>query len=521
MKLWKRNCKQFYVGLFCFLTAAVLLMICSKSSPLYPFNDWPDVNMFITMGKGMLHGRVPFVDLLEQKGPYAYAAGGIAYLISPRGFAGYFLLELAGMFSFLFYAYQTIRLYTDEPALWVLPLLSTGVVSAKSFVHGGSLEELSLGIFAYAIYSLLSFLKDVDKDSMPTAVLALNGMWAGILFWSKFTLLGLYMAWVIVVAAEFLHRKKWKDCVRSVGIFLGAMFATTIPWLIYFGVHHAIGAWLQAYLWDNIFGYAKWGETSLAGKFWAAILNMLRSLKDKGNFSYSLLVAQGAVSYVCLPAKTAAWKEKFTVAFMGICMGVGIFIGETKHDYYGLPLAVFSMFGGVGLSVLPNRWIQRLQTSFEKMANPVYAVFLTLVLAAGACAAYRISPNTELLSVKREQMPQFRFAERMADASDRTLLNYGFLDGGFYTVLGEVPNVRAYCILNRNSIAMLEEQNEYVREGKTQFVVTWKAYRASEEELVALPVVSDYYDLVDYLYFAFEGDMRTYALYEKKHTLYH
>ena len=69
MKYLQSNYKRYSVYLFCFLAASVPLMICSKSSPLYPFNDWPDVNMFFTMGKGMLKGRVPFVDLQEQKGP--------------------------------------------------------------------------------------------------------------------------------------------------------------------------------------------------------------------------------------------------------------------------------------------------------------------------------------------------------------------------------------------------------------------------------------------------------------------
>lgn len=519
MKLLQRNRRQLPVCLFCLLAAAVPLMICSKSSPLYPFNDWPDINMFFTMGKGMLHGRVPFVDLLEQKGPYAYAAGGLAYLISPRGFLGYFLLELASLFFFLFFAHKTIRLYTDKPALWVLPILGAGVASAKSFVHGGSLEELSLGIFAYAIYALLSFLRDAQKGSMPVIALALNGMWAGVLFWSKFTLLGLYMAWAAVVAAELWHRKGWRGCLRGIGIYMGAMLATTIPWLIYFGVHHATGAWLKAYLWDNIFGYAKWAEASLFGKLCTALLNMLRSLKDQGNVTYSLLAVGGAASYGCLPPKMAAWREKLAVALMGLFLGIGIFIGETKHDYYGLPLAVFSLFGGMGLVLLSGIWVRHVQNAMGKMAAAAYAALLALVLAAGAYAAYRVSPNTYLLSVKREQMPQFRFAERMEAASDQTMLNYGFLDGGFYTVLGEVPNVKAYCILNRNPGAMLEEQNGYVREGRTQFVVAWRAYQASEEELAALPVVSDYYSLVDYLYFTFEGDVRTYALYEKKSAL--
>lgn len=95
-------------------------------------------------------------------------------------------------------------------------------------------------------------------------------------------------------------------------------------------------------------------------------------------------------------------------------------------------------------------------------------------------------------------------------------MNYGFLDGGFYTVLDQVPSERAFCILNRNPDEMLAEQNTYVQEGRTHFVVTWKAQTVTEEELRKLPVVSENYELVEFLYFEFEGDLRTYALYERK-----
>lgn len=516
MKQFQRYRKQLFIILSCFLAAVIPLMICSKSSPLYPFNDWPDVNMFLTMGRGMLNGRVPFVDLLEQKGPYVYLVGGIAWLISHRGFQGYFLFELAGFFFFAYYAYRTIRLYTRRPALWVLPLLCGGIASAKSFVHGGSLEELSLGIFAYAVYSLLRFLKEEENGPMPVRTLVLNGLWAGILFWSKFTLSGLYIIWLAAVALRLMGSGKWRELLRSAGIFLGVMLATTVPWLIYFGSNGAMGEWLGAYLWDNIFGYAEWGDSSFLYTLRRAVGNILSSLKDRGNRTYSFFVAAGALTCICCPARIMSWKEKTALAFMGLAMGIGIFIGETKHDYYGLPLSVFSIFGGLGLVMLSGPVWEPLGRRMKKASGPVYAVCLLAMLAVCAAITFRISPNTYLISVEREQMPQFRFARRIQESQDESLLNYGFLDGGFYTVLDQVPEERAFCILNRNPDRMLAEQNTYVREGRSRFLVTWKAYEASEEELRELPVVSERYDLVDFLYFEFEGDSRTYALYERR-----
>lgn len=56
--------------LFSLLAAGAALAVCSKSSFLYPLNDWVDVNCFFTVGRGMLHGLVPYRDLYEQKGTY-------------------------------------------------------------------------------------------------------------------------------------------------------------------------------------------------------------------------------------------------------------------------------------------------------------------------------------------------------------------------------------------------------------------------------------------------------------------
>ena len=54
--------------LFAALAAFLTITVCSKSSFLYPLNDWVDVNCFFTVGRGMLHGLVPYRDLYEQKG---------------------------------------------------------------------------------------------------------------------------------------------------------------------------------------------------------------------------------------------------------------------------------------------------------------------------------------------------------------------------------------------------------------------------------------------------------------------
>ena len=86
---------------YCLLCAIIFLFVCSKSSPLYPMNNWNDANSFFTMGKGMANGLIIYQDLFEQKGPLLYLLHAIAYLISNQTFLGIFIFEVISFSIFL------------------------------------------------------------------------------------------------------------------------------------------------------------------------------------------------------------------------------------------------------------------------------------------------------------------------------------------------------------------------------------------------------------------------------------
>ena len=77
----------------CLLFAAVFLFLLTKSSPLYPLNEWVDANIYFTIGKGMMHGSVPYLNLYDQKGPIAFLIFGLASLISGTTFFGVYVIE--------------------------------------------------------------------------------------------------------------------------------------------------------------------------------------------------------------------------------------------------------------------------------------------------------------------------------------------------------------------------------------------------------------------------------------------
>ena len=50
---------RWWLLLWSMVCGAAILLICSKSSPLYPMNDWVDVQCFFTVGRGGVRGEMP------------------------------------------------------------------------------------------------------------------------------------------------------------------------------------------------------------------------------------------------------------------------------------------------------------------------------------------------------------------------------------------------------------------------------------------------------------------------------
>ena len=120
--------------------------------------------------------------------------------------------------------------------------------------------------------------------------------------------------------------------------------------------------------------------------------------------------------------------------------------------------------------------------------------------------ALQASPNAYLMDYRREDLPQYRFAEIITQCEDPSLLNYGFLDGGFYFASGVLPSDPYFCSLNIDLPEMDQALQESIREGKTAFVVT------RSQKLKG----SSNYKLVDEADLPFEGRTWHYYLYQRK-----
>ena len=456
-----------WVLLYCLMVAAVCLAICSKSSFLYPINDWTDANAYFSCGKGMLNGRVMYRDLYEHKGPLLYALHLLCCMVDYHSFLGVFFLEIISVGLFLFAGYRTLDLYgAKRAALLGLPVVAALVLSSVSFQQGDSAEELCLPMLAWSLFTLLQWLRKGAPGRMATGQLLFNGFLGGCVLWVKFTMLGFYAPWLIGIMMYHFVRRDARGALTALGWFAAGAALATLPWVIYFGVNGAIGSWLKTYLYDNLFLYQDADTAGLMGRMKA----MLRSGWDwvTLNWAYTVPTALGILWFTLKkPANGAPAVSRTEKGFLwltGAFLGLGVFIGGKSYLYYGLILAVFAP-----LLLLPLRGpAERLPKGKRALTAALAAVMVAG--SAGLCLA--ASPNTPDLLKPCEDTMQYRFAAIVNQTPNATLLNYGFMDAGFYTACGIAPTVKYFHRTNVHLQEMLDEQNRYVAEGVTDYVVS-------------------------------------------------
>ncbi len=442
-------------ALYCFLVSVTLIGIASKNSPLYPLQDWVDAHCFYTVGKAMTNGAVLYRDIFEQKGFILYALYAIAYRLFPDSFFGVYLLETLSFFPFLYYATKCIRLYVDKPivVLGGAPLLAFSVTMSSAFVHGGSVEEMTLFCLAYTLYSLLKMLRSgiYSKSS-----LFCNGLALGFVFWIKYTILGLQIGVILAMVVYLLINRRFRDLFTSLAYGFLGFITISLPVFIYFISHDALGELWDAYFYHNIFLYQE--PVSALKKLYRVAIY------------FCMCVAKNLVFF--FPAFVGLiWvirRKNFETIMLlsgAVCAVFFLFWGSKNIQYYGLPLSVFAIFGFCAIADLCAH-IQKIQVR-------VSIVVLCVVLAISTPAlSILFGQNIPFMKVDREELAQYKFAEIMNQSDSPTLFNYGFLDGGFYYAAGITPSTKHFCQLNVSSPKIQAEIDSYVLDGRTEFIVT-------------------------------------------------
>lgn len=441
-------------SLFLFV-AIFFTSLCSRSSWMYAINDASDPNIFLTVGKDVMNGKILYKDIFEQKGPYIFLLHGLASFISSNSMAGVFCLEVIVNWIFLIIGRKIIRLYVknDWISLIGVPVGFAIYISSNCFWYGDNAEELCSPFLIYGLYILLKNLKEKRLPSKKEYICI--GMTSGFILWVKYTMLGFYLGWYIVPFFLMVRKKDWKAIFESIGWIVGGVFLISLPVLLYFVWNHALHSLWEVYFYDNIFLYT---TKSSNQNLFLAIFNAVK-INVVQNIGLSLLIG---LSLIWMSFQTSLNE---CVAYMCCFLGIifSTYMGGRYYIYYYSCLAIF-MFPG----------IIYVYCAIRKLTEPMNPFIITLLVLCGSVGfIFSTSRNIAFMNKPKEEYPQYQFAEIMNQVKEPTLLNYGMLDSGFNLYANILPSNRFYCSFNVPLKEIEEEQNEILQNGEVDFFISY------------------------------------------------
>lgn len=474
----------------------ITITLISANSPLYPINDNFDVNAYMTMGRGILKGYIPYKDLYDHKGPILFLLYTIAAAISSNSYLGVYVLEIISTFIFLFLYFKTLRIYIGDNAIYTIPFVIFSIYSVEAIRQGGSLEEFCLPILMYGVYTSIGCAENKKLPDVKTGLII--GITSGCIFWAKFTICGFYLGWIIVPTILAIKNKELNKYFKLLGsIILGVIIPSAIS-LIYCAANGAIKEMFRIYFFDNIFLYGN-SKFSVFAFYYIYRYDL---------FIFALL-AIGFCFYSFIGNKFA----NINLCCMYLASFFFTFCGGKIFKYY--PLA-FSIFAYPGICAC----FSIAQYILKKKPNKIFiknkhillkgiSLFFTVALFT---LMFLLSPNTRLMFVTREYFPQYRFADVISNSGIKnpTVVTYAGLDGGFYLASNVMPATKYYYQPNFNNKIIYEEQDRLITNGLVDFVI---AEIKPESELTAN---FNHYILIDEYKYRSEDGYRVYQLYQKK-----
>jgi len=462
-----------FIGIF-------MMAFCSYTSPAYYFDTSPDNNAFFTVGKAMMNGIVPYKDIFEQKGPYVYSWHGLAYLISHRSFIFIFVTEIVVLVAAMILTYKLARLLKlDELPAFLVAMLSPMLFLYHPYYnYGDTVEFFVLPLLLSLIY--LIFLLDQRQLAVNPWWYFTQGLFVGVVFLSKYTLLGAWIAFYLAFGGYLLVKKQWRR-LGQVVLWSGAGFLlATVPWLIYFLATGSLGSFINVYILFNTKVYMTSSVSFFSNLIQSTILVARFYL---GDVLFFILGVGGTL--LILFQRTILQRKLTRALYLLIFLGndlLALYGYQTGslYQYYQLVYFAFFVVPFIYLLQLFFKWVRLPKTDdpFVILGTLILSFFLVLGVNNNVVSS-RLFPNNQAITKKNTRKPQqpaqVEFGQIMRQQSAHpTLLNYGSIDMGFYTAADAVPTAyyfQNYNIPEKAAPQILRAQRRIIQRHQVQWVV--------------------------------------------------
>jgi hypothetical protein len=453
-----------YKIVFAFIAFAFLFVFLnSKCSPLYLFNEWGDPNIYFSMGKGALNGKVLYKDIFDHKGPLIFFVYAIGYLISNDTFVGIYVLESIALFFNLFFAYKLASLFLNKQCSFITALIYSLFLFNKTYL-GGSAEEFISPILLASFYYFICYFRD-DNIARKKGIshMFLQGALFALVLLTKLNICIIWVPLVIAIGYQLLIQKEYKKIALFALSFVGGVIVVFLPFILYFGINSALNDFYFGYVTFNSL-YAEF-EMSLhtirkiVGRFAKQILS------DYISFPLTLL---GVFLLSCtkIYIKKTAYRVGILLSFA--CSYIMIVIVPYVMTYALIIIYICALLAVIFLLDTIVKYIR------IKSHPAIYIIAIVAIIVLGINQKRFFNQDMDCLTRKVEcNYMQKEFAEIINKEQSPTLLDLG-LDHGVFTKANLVPQYKYFFSPNipyEIFPEIVDYQTNLIIEGKPMFLV--------------------------------------------------
>lgn len=488
--------ENFLIHNYLVLLSFLIMFLCSKSSAFYVINDWVDTQCYFTMGKALVNGQAIYKDLFEQKGPLLFLLYGIGYLICKTELYGIYFLESISFAILLIFSFKLSSLFLHKKIALLSSLLFLVCMLKQNFFrYGGSCEEFILPFKMISLYFFIKYFKE-EKDEHDPKIMFIHGVLGACVLLMKFNIGVFWGGFGIVIFLRMIYKKQYKSILKNIAaVSLGAI-VIIIPFIIYFFVKDCFKDFIEAYITFN-FKYASVPSTPEASFIYKILDGVLSHYKG------FIIVGTGIFIFMKTKSISNHWC-KWGLFLSFIFLVSVIYLGG-KYPYYFLVIADFVIFFSISALYHTQKNINFL---FNKQTI-IGATTVLLLLAVNFNCDYKQSKLYNSSITVQE-----KFACIIHQQSDNpTLLNFLWLDSGFYTKAEILPNIKFFHKLNmpyEQYPDNFDVQRKAVKNKEVQFVAT----RDFVDSKVNIPELINNYFLISEQIQEYEGKLYKYYLFK-------
>lgn len=478
--------RKYYI--FLTLFSFLIMLLFSKSSPLYFINDWVDANAFFSVGKGIAHGQVPYKDLFEQKGILLYIIHAIGYKLSSTSFFGVYLLESISFTISMIFFFKICSYYFSEKIACVITFLSPIILLNKEYFRAGDSAEEFAFPFVFGLLYLIISISNTDKR-IEGKQYFIQGLFMGCVFWIKYTLISPWIAFFFFFGINYLIKKDFYQLFKAIICSTMGFLLISMPIILYFWINHALYAMYFVYFKFNMVLYPQLvnqgNNINITNRFFNT-LRIFITLMGANKILLSILLI-GSIYLLCTKNIFKRLFFKLLWVLLVLCSNFFIFYGGIPLKYYILLDLVILLVGFLGFCVLLRDLATRYKLQNPIVINSILSVIvvLSVLLMINFNDTFKDMrfftnrpgvqiKNSENTNPNAEAPAQIEFAKYLTDKKNVTLLNYQFVDYGFSVIPDIVPNVKYFMNINipyKVYQESMDQQNKYVEEKRTDYVI--------------------------------------------------